>query len=393
MNLQRRLLRGGGLRIDPERLSLLILLAALLTLLLAAAPGAQAQGRCRAYGPGQYIKMSGGYIRGSYNFFADSSCTRRSDWWINFGKYGAVDDWDRDAAIRSCIRRTGIDNMRVSPRGALFWSCKPIKDSDGDSGDGLRDYGNFRRREIQTSKLPLGSVKVTAELGLNSGIIFERFDHYAVGVQSVVDRGILDVVNVWGQASQNYEVCFPQSGAIVFVDAATSPRKVTELATDARDGYTCGAMNRAGQVVLVKGSGPSPASDALAQAFIDATNDDASSAVNLEDCSVSSAHNLNLRDDPWGEKITVVPKHTSVQASARTESWYRVRFTEATAEADDAETSVVSNEGWIAAWLSEGDGDCDWQSDDTESPALASSEITPPEEELSIASLARERGV
>ena len=288
--------------------------------------------------------------------------------------------------------------MRVSPSGALFWSCKPIKDSDGDywrwsSSDGAPGYGSYRRREIHTSKLPLGSVKVTAELGLNSGIIFERFDHYAVGVQSVADRGILDVVNVWGQASQNYEVCFPQSGAIVFVDAATSPRKVIDLETFARDGYTCAAMNRAGQVVLVKGSGPSPANGALAQAFIDATNDDASSAIDLESCSVSSAHNLNLRDDPWGEKITVLPKHTSVSASARTESWYRVSFTESTAEADDAETSVVRYEGWIAAWLSDGEGDCDWQSDDAESPALASSEVPPTEEELSIASLARQPGL
>ena len=395
MYFHRRFVREVGLRMDPERLSLLILLAALLMLLLAAAPGAQAQGRCRIYNSGWYFRMSGGYIKGDLPLYDNSSCTPPSYGGSSAGKYGMVDDWDREAAIRSCIKHTGIKNMRVSPHGALFWSCKPIKDSDGDSGSGFGALGsaNYRRREIQTSKLRLGSVKVSAELGLNSGIIFERYDHYAVGVQSVVDRGILDVVNVWGQASQNYEVCFPQAGAIVFVDAATSPRKVIDLDSYARDGFTCGAMNRAGQFVLVKGSTPSSSNDALARAFIDATNDDASSAIDLENCNVSSTHNLNLRDDPWGEKITVVPKHTSVPASARTESWYRVRFTEAAEEADDAENSAETFEGWISAWLSEGDGDCDWRSDDADSPALASSEITPPEEELSIASIVRELGL
>ena len=306
-----------------------------------------------------------------------------------------VDDWDRAAAIRSCIKYTGYKKMSVGPAGALFWSCKPIKDSDddSDSGYGAPGSANYRRAEIQASKLPLGSVKVTAELGLNSGIIFERYDHYAVGVQSVVDRGILDVVDVWGQTSQNYEVCFPQAGAIVFVDAATSPRKVIDLDSFVRDGFTCGAMNRTGQFVLVKGSSPSSSNDALAQAFIDATNDDASSAIPLDNCSVSSAHNLNLRDDPWGEKITVVPKNTSVPAVARTESWYKVRFTEAATEAEDADASVEAIEGWIAAWLSQGDGECDWRSEDADSPALASSESAETEGELSIASLSRDPGL
>lgn len=386
MSLQRRLFLGAGLRIDPERLSLLFLLAALLMLLVVAAPGAQAQGQCVVNSAGLFFRMSGGYAKGHVTLYGNSSCAPPVYGGFSTGKYGIVGDWEPQAAIRSCIRHTGKENMRVSPFGAFYWSCEPINDYD--SGDGAHGYSSYR-----ASKLPLDSIKITAELGLNSGIQFERYDHYAVGVQSVVDRGILDVVDVWGLASQNYEVCFPQPGAIVFVDSATSPRKVVQLESYARDDYTCGAMNRAGQIVLVKGSSASASNnDALAQAFIDATNDEASSAIDLDNCSVFSAHNLNLRDDPWGKIITVVPKNASVPASARTESWYRVGFTEAAAKTDDAETSVT-HEGWIAVWLSEGDGDCDWQSDDTDSPALASIEITPPEEEHSIASLARDAGL
>ena len=278
--------------------------------------------------------------------------------------------------------------MDVRPVG-YRWSCRPIfGSSDGSSADGSDGSAWYEPPEIHVSKLPLGSVTVKAELGLNSGIQFQRYDHYAVGVQSVVDRGILDVVDVWGQASQNFEVCFPQEGAIVFVDSTTTPRNVVDVNSFVRDGNTCGAMNRAGQMVLVKGSSaaPSNADSALAQEFIDSTTDPVSSAIALENCSVSSPHNLNLREEPWGVKITVLPKNTSVPATARTESWYRVRYVETEAEGDETESSAEAIEGWISAWLSEGEGDCDWQSDDEDGPALASSEVTP-DEEISVAAL------
>ena len=199
--------------------------------------------------------------------------------------------------------------------------------------------------------------------------------------------------NVWGQAAQNFEVCFPQAGAIVFLDAATSPRSVVEVESFVRDGYTCGVMNRAGTMVLVEGpTSASPESESLAQEFIDATTDPVSSAIALENCSVASVHNLNLREEPWGVKITVLPKNTSVPATARTESWYRVRFTAVEAGGDDTEADAEEIEGWISAWLSDGDGDCDWRSDDEDTPALASSEVAP-EDELSVASLARGLGL
>ena len=143
----------------------------------------------------------------------------------------------------------------------------------------------------------------------------------------------------------------------------------------------------------MKGStSASPESESLAQEFIDATTDPVSSAIALENCSVASVHNLNLREEPWGVKITVLPKNTSVPATARTESWYRVRFTAVEAEGDDAEAGAEEIEGWISAWLSDGDGDCDWRSDDEDTPALASSEVAP-EDELSVASLARGLGL
>lgn len=396
MFVQRQFMRKVGARIDPERLALVFLLAAVVALLLAAAPSAQAQGRCTPLRYPDYVRLTSTYMKGTHPIYRNNSCSPPSRGSVNFGKYGTVMGGSRQSAIATCIARTGISKMTAGPVYSTGWSCKPLTGS-GKSGSGAADgdgsfESEYRQPEIQASKLPLGSVMVSAELGLNSGIQFQRFDHYAVGVQSVADRGILDVVDVWGQTSQNFEVCFPQAGAIVFLDAATSPRSVVEVDSYVRDGYTCGAMNRAGTLVLVKSSSPPKSSQALAQEFINSTTDPLSSAIDLEDCRVSSAHNLNLREEPWGDKITVLPKDTSVPAIARTESWYKVSYAQADAERDESDISDPAIEGWISAWLSQGDGDCQWRSDDEDSPALASSD-NDPDEDLSIASAVRELGL
>ena len=384
------------MRIEPRFLSMMLLLAGLL-LLLAAAPSVQAKDGHRCvphYGSGwHYWLADSGYMRGKQPMYRDSGCAPPSGGAFDWGTYGSVIAGDRASAIAICIKHTGISNMTARPGGGL-WQCKPLFDSNsnggsssGGGGGSSNRAGFFVKPEIKASKLPLGSVMVNAELGLNSGIQFQRFDHYAVGVKSVVDRGILDVVDVWGQATQKYEVCFPQAGAIAFLDAATSPRSVVNVDSFTRDGYTCGSMNRAGTMVLVKGSSSTPASssDALAREFINSTNDNVNTAIDLENCTVSSAHTLNIRIDPWGAVVSLLPKHTSVPAFARTESWYRVRYTKTQSEGDEGETVNV---GWIAAWLSNAEGDCAWESDADGSRALATSEIEP-DDNVSVASLAR----
>ena len=232
----------------------------------------------------------------------------------------------------------------------------------------------------------MGGVQVSAALGTNSGIQFQRFDHYAVGIQSVVDMGVLDLVDVWGNATQYFEVCFPQAGKVIFLDAATSPRTVVDVSNFKRDGKSCAAMNRAGTMVLVESSVQSSATDqAIAQSFIDSTTDPVDSAISLASCEVTPQHHLNLRDEPWGEILTVVPKNTTVTATARTQSWFKVVYSEPDIEGSDNEDNNAEPiEGWIAAWLSETDGDCSWDSDDKDSPTLASTRFLAQDESFSI---------
>ena len=375
---------------DFWRIGRAILLAASFLLLLAFVPSSHAQARCRPWSGGVYYSMSGSFISGFQPLYRNSSCSPPSVGTISFGSHGAVDAFNRQSAIDKCNSHNSGSNYSVSAYGSL-WSCNPgDDDEDSDTsvsgGGGSGGSGSaYRRAEIHVTKLALGSVMVNAELGLNSGIQFQRMDHYGVGIQSVVEMGVLDVVDVWGHANQYFEVCFPLAGKVVFLDAATSPRTVVTVTNFKRDGYSCASMNRAGTMVLVEPSVQSSATDqAIAQSFIDSTTDPVSSAISLASCQITPQHHLNLRDEPWGQVLTVVPKHTTVNGTARTQSWFKVTFTAEYLESSDIDDQAESIEGWIAAWLSESEGDCGWDVEDDDGPALASSRFLAQDESFSI---------
>lgn len=74
--------------------------------------------------------------------------------------------------------------------------------------------------------------------------------------------------------------------------------------------------------------------------------DSVASAIVLETCQVTSQTGLRLRAAPWGEILDLIPAGTAVPAIARTESWYKATY--------------LGQIGWSAAWLADGEGDCDW---------------------------------
>ena len=354
------------------RHSRLLLLAGLLfVLLIMALPSVDAQSSCYRW---DYLSSfwmpDGNFVRGKKAIYQSSDCSGESVGTIGFGKYGSVRGGGRAAAAATCNSRNGFTDMYAKPFGSIFWSCN--RDSSG--GDSSKGSGGgsgwYQPAPVHVSKLPLGSVIVNAELGLNSGIVFQRFDHYAVGNQEVADMGILDVVDVWGQANQRYEVCFPQSGKVVFLDASTSPRSLVRVEDFQRDGYSCATMTRAGTMVLVKSAGKATSTDlAIAQSFIDSTSDLVDTAIELDNCLVTPQHRLNLREAPWGEILAIAERNQTMTAIARTKSWFRVRF-ERAGENDDDPAEILA--GWIAAWYSDAEGDCRWTSADEGGPALAS---------------------
>ncbi len=172
--------------------------------------------------------------------------------------------------------------------------------------------------------------KVSATYGLRSGIQFEQREASAVGVQSVIDAGFIDAVDVWGYANQDAEVCLPYtSGVLVFLDANTTPRVATPLASTIKNGFICATVNGPGLVVLVESWPEAPEPDVR----------------DLQNCMVTATANLNFRDGPAGAIIGYTRKNWTLTAVARTDDWFKV--------------DLHGKKGWISADYVETDGTCE----------------------------------
>ena len=90
-----------------------------------------------------------------------------------------------------------------------------------------------------------------ATYGLDSGVHFRQLDGAGIGIQSIIDAGYLAALDVYGYVEQGVEVCFPQIGRVIFLDARTMPRAITPLEATVRDGMTCVSISSPGSLVLM----------------------------------------------------------------------------------------------------------------------------------------------
>ena len=90
-----------------------------------------------------------------------------------------------------------------------------------------------------------------ATFGLDSGVHFRQLDGAGIGIQSIIDAGYLEAFDVWGYVEQGVEVCFPQIGRVVFLDANTSPRAIVPLTSTVVNGQTCVSIDSPGSLVLL----------------------------------------------------------------------------------------------------------------------------------------------
>ena len=160
--------------------------------------------------------------------------------------------------------------------------------------------------------------EITATHGLRSGIQCKRVGPEGVGIQWVLDLGFIDAIDCWGYVEQGVQVCFPQLGAVVFLDASTSPRHDSdEYSAHISAGKTCVSIIRAGTIVLVEkgrlpeaAPAPAPAPD--------------SSSTALSNCMVTTLYTLNFRDGPGGNIIGGIGYGWTLTALAKSGDWYQV---------------------------------------------------------------------
>ncbi len=159
-----------------------------------------------------------------------------------------------------------------------------------------------------------------------------RVDHVAVARADLVEQGILDAVDVWGYVTPGVEVCFSQLGRLVFLDAAFAPRKLSALGAYQRAGWTCGRIDSAGTVVLMR-SDEAPPAPQLGQP--------------QSGCQVKPLANLNFRQSPPdGPIIDVIWMRysTALAATAKQAGYFKVSYN--------------GLEGWVSAEYVSANGSC-----------------------------------
>ncbi len=190
---------------------------------------------------GALLSITNGIFQGNTDF----------DYLINFD--GAVQ-------LRGCITRAdGLsDNQRSG--GTLTDS------SAGECPPGLRFPKKKKKEEeipapTATPRPAYGASYVAlqtatgmtfeATYGLDSGVHFRQLDGAGIGIQSIIDAGYLAALDVYGYVEQGVEVCFPQIGRVIFLDARMMPRAIAPLESTVVDGMTCASIASPGSLVLM----------------------------------------------------------------------------------------------------------------------------------------------
>ena len=154
-----------------------------------------------------------------------------------------------------------------------------------------------------------------ARYGLDSGGQVRPIDGAGIGTPAIIAAGFTYAVDVWGYVDQGVEVCFPGTGAITFLDAATAPRSIAAVRTYSKDGYSCAWLERPGSLVF-NYSEPPPMTE-------------------LSNCEITTNFILNLRAEPAGEVIGYIFDNIVMTGIGWVPGWYKVRN--------------ATVEGWVSA--------------------------------------------
>lgn len=201
-----------------------------------------------------------------------------------------------------------------------------------ETGDSDESSGPRTPRATATptcESLPDG-VTVT---GVVSGTQCQERDAAGVGNQVIIDYGFKKAIDLWGYVPETgLRICFQDTGTIVLLDAATSPRTIIPLNTESDGDWRCADVDREGTAVLMN------------QDFL-STEAATNAEIPLSDCTVTTTDILNVRDEPDGDTILArLMNNVSLASATRTSGWFKIDY--------------YGIAGWISADYVETAGDC-----------------------------------
>ena len=179
----------------------------------------------------------------------------------------------------------------------------------------------------------LTDVIVRPAQGFDSGIECRDLEAASVGNQTIYDIGYIDAVDVFGNLGAGAEICFSQYGAMMFLDAAYSPRALSTLQSYRSGGMTCAHLNRAGTVVMVQGH-PTTPEEPVAEPEPAPVSEPAPepapvvSEPSVDGCPIRTTGHINFRAEPSldAEKLGIVLRGSTVGAISRIWGWYQINF-------------------------------------------------------------------
>ena len=179
------------------------------------------------------------------------------------------------------------------------------------------------RRPVCTGELlnEMGVFKVSTTYGLCNGVQFNQLELSAIGIGYVVEAGPIAAVDVWGWVTAYVEVCWRGYASALFLDAATAPRTVSQLATTFDGVWTCAQISSAGTIVFM------PAQSYLTTAPGDAAAPDApANATPFGSCMATLNYILNFRAAPGGDVRMILPYGVKLTAFQRSGDWVEVDY-------------------------------------------------------------------
>ena len=224
---------------------------------------------------------------------------------------------------------------------------QPPSPDDGDDGDGGSSGSAGSSSDDEANQAAAAVIRYSPvqscqtlqpEIVLNnasSGTSCQRVQAEGIGHPNVIAANPSLVVDIWGWVTPKTQVCFrADSGSIKFIDTTMLPRTVADLPVFSEaGGLLCATIDDAGQVALVAGP-PAPPVETATLA-----------ADKLSDCMVLLQYMLNLRAEPSGETIAVLPSQVKLTALERADGWFKVDY--------------HGEQGWISAAYVEPIGTCE----------------------------------
>ncbi len=190
---------------------------------------------------------------------------------------------------------------------------------------------NIPTQQVPTCLALLPEIDVTDLTGATE---CQRIDAEGIGIQSVIDMGIVDAVDVWGYLGAGTRVCFQASGgSFSFLAADDAPRSIRSLPLQIIDGKACTFIDRHGSVILHPGLGVASASVLPV------------SPRGSQNCMVMTTHPLNFRGSPGGQIIRRLGTRVTLTVLSRIPDWVEVDY--------------YGEAGWISADYVVERGSCD----------------------------------